>query len=206
MSVSKIVFYSTALLILTGAAYLFYSVPDQFIKLRLMEKGISAYFYSTGARSAGFLNIWIPDWENLPKSFISVLMLIGGGPAGTTGGFGILFFALIFRRIFFGNRRTAKNESRLIIGSLTFVLLFLFLITALLLQIDTSWDPLYHPFASKIFDVISAFTNVGWTSHYRWTGFYFNVLLVLSMFIGRIFTIYIGIKTLRYWSDRSSNN
>ena len=155
------------------------------------DKILVGFFQSVQARSGGFNSI---DWGQMDSASLlgtDVLMLIGGGPAGTAGGikvttFAVLFFVLVAEirgegavNVF--GKQLARAVQR---QAITIVLIAVALVAAstvmLMLLTDFSLDVL-------LFEVISAFATVGVstgiTASLPVAG---QVLLMVLMFIGRL--------------------
>ncbi|WP_281535940.1 TrkH family potassium uptake protein [Cryobacterium breve] len=191
---TRIVLAATVVLLVAGTVYLTaveWSNPATLGQFAGPDKMLAGFFQSVQARSGGFNTI---DWSRMDSASLlgtDVLMLIGGGPAGTAGGikvttFAVLFFVLVAEirgegavNVF--GKQLARAVQR---QAITIVLIAVALIAAstvvLMLLTDFSLDVL-------LFEVISAFATVGLS-----TGITASlpvggqVLLMLLMFIGRL--------------------
>ena len=191
---TRIVLAATVVLLVAGTVYLTaveWSNPATLGQFAGPDKVLAGFFQSVQARSGGFNTV---DWGRMDSASLlgtDVLMLIGGGPAGTAGGikvttFAVLFFVLVAEirgegavNVF--GKQLARAVQR---QAITIVLIAVALIAAstvvLMLLTDFSLDVL-------LFEVISAFATVGLS-----TGITASlpvggqVLLMLLMFIGRL--------------------
>lgn len=197
---TRLVIAGTVTLLAGGTAYLAaveWNNPKTIGAMEWPSKILVSFFHSVQARTAGFNSVDIGAMDQASWLGLDVLMLIGGGPAGTAGGikittFGVLFFILLTELRgegavnVFGKRlsRAVHREA------MTVVLLSVAVIVAatvlLLLMTDYSTEVL-------LFEVISAFGTVGLS-----TGITANlppagqVVLIVLMFIGRLGPITLG--------------
>lgn len=155
------------------------------------EKLLAGFFQSVQTRTAGFNSVDIGQLNPTTWLGIDVLMLIGGGPAGTAGGIKITTFAVLLF-ILLGELRGdaavnifGKRLSRAVHRqAISVVLLALALIVGsagtLLLISEFTLDQV-------LFEAISAFSTVGLstgiTADLPKAG---QMLLVVLMFIGRV--------------------
>jgi trk system potassium uptake protein TrkH len=191
---TRIVIAGTITLLVAGTVYITaieWSNPATLGGMDWGEKLLAGFFMSVQTRTAGFNSIDVGAMD--PASWIGmdVLMLIGGGPAGTAGGIKITTFAVLFFILVteirgegavnvFGKRlpRSVHREA------ITVVLLAVGVIVAatvtLMLITDVELDRL-------LFEVVSAFGTVGLstgiTADLPPAG---QVILIVLMFIGRL--------------------
>ncbi len=194
---TKITVLGTVCLLVTGflaVAVYEWTNPATLGALDWPDRLLNAAFHSAMTRTAGFnsLNIGAMRVETLVVSY--VLMLIGGGSAGTAGGIkvttafllGFVVWAEIRgerdtnafrRRIGAGPQRQALTVLVLAVGFVTAGVLVLLSVTSLALE-------------DVVFEVISAFATVGLstgvTGELPPSG---QLMLVVLMFVGRVGTI-----------------
>jgi len=191
---TRLVLAGTVVLLVAGAVYLTaveWSNPSTLGPLGWPDKILVGFFQSVQARTAGFNSI---DWGQMDSASLlgtDVLMLIGGGPAGTAGGikittFAVLFFVLVAEIrgeatvTVFGKQLARSVQRQAITIVLIAVAVIAFSTVILMLLTDFSLDAL-------LFEVISAFATVGLS-----TGITAaippggQVVLMLLMFIGRL--------------------
>lgn len=87
---TRVILILTALLLVSGAVLVFvfeYSNPATIGSASLPTKILASFFQSTTTRTAGFSTIPIGQIRNSTALVMIVLMLIGGSPSGTAGGF-----------------------------------------------------------------------------------------------------------------------
>ena len=97
---TKIVVTVSLFLILFGAVFIFLLETKAFQGMSFGKKVLLSLFQSVTARTAGFESVNIADMTQASQMIIILLMLVGGSPGSTAGGFktttlGILFFNLI---------------------------------------------------------------------------------------------------------------
>lgn len=86
---TKIVLISSFVLIFGGMAVIFcleFNNPQTLQPLSLPQKILASFFQSVTLRTAGFATIDMASLHQSTKFFMSVVMFIGGSPAGTAGG------------------------------------------------------------------------------------------------------------------------
>lgn len=190
---SKLVFSSTALLLIIGTLGFFvFEGVGQFSQLPFFEKLHQSVFLSVTTRTAGF-NIWPTESLSATScALILFLMWIGGSPMSTAGGIKTLTFAVAWLNlvaivkgkrslIIFGREVAAESVQRsyaIVFGSLLLVLLGSTLLIFL--------EPKLNAF-DLAFETVSAFGTVGLSRGV--TGQLSDAgkgLLIGLMFIGRI--------------------
>ncbi len=191
---TRLVLAGTVILLVGGTVYLTaveWSNPATLGPLDWPSKILVGFFQSVQARTAGFDSVDMGALDSASLLGTDILMLIGGGPAGTAGGikittFGVLFFILLAEvrgdtavNVF--GKRLSRAVHR---QAITIVLLAVAVVTAstaaLMLMTDIGMDRL-------LFEVISAFGTVGLstgiTAGLPEPG---KIILMLLMFIGRL--------------------
>lgn len=193
------VFGSLALLLAGAALTALYecSNPATFGAFEDGAKLLNAFAHSVMSRTAGFNAIDIGAMSTESLLITDVLMLIGGGSAGTAGGIKITTFLLLGfivwaeirgqRDVNVFHRRIGRQTQR---QALTVVLLSIAAIALGTLTILSVTD---LPLEPVLFEVISAFATVGLstgiTADLPATG---QVVIIVLMFIGRVGTITIA--------------
>ncbi len=155
---------------------------------------LAGFFQSVQTRTSGFSTVDIGSMQDETLFGMSVLMFIGGGPAGTSGGikvttFGVLLFILIAElrgdtavNVF--GKRLSRSVHR---EAITVVLLAVALVAAstIVLMLMTG-----QPLTPVLFEAVSAFATTGLstgiTPGLDWPA---QLLLCLLMLVGRIGTI-----------------
>jgi Trk-type K+ transport system membrane component len=155
------------------------------------DKLLVGFFQSVQARTAGFNSIDNGAMDSASLLATDVLMLIGGGPAGTAGGIKITTFAVLFFILLaevrgevavnvFGKRLSRAVHRQALAIVLLAVAVVVFSTAALMLLTDISMDRL-------LYESISAFGTVGLstgiTAGLPVAG---QVILMLLMFVGRL--------------------
>ena len=197
---TRIVVAGTIALLILGTVYITaveWSNPNTLGPLDWPGKLLTGFFQSVQTRTAGFNSIDIGQMDSASLLGMDVLMLIGGGPAGTAGGIKITTFAVLFFILWtelrgavavnvFGKRLSRAVHREAITIALLAVGVIIAATAALMLMTEISMDAL-------LFEAISAFATVGLstgiTAGLPWGG---QIILILLMFIGRLGPITIG--------------
>ena len=197
---TRIVVAGTIVLLMLGTVYITaveWSNPNTLGPLDWPGKLLTGFFQSVQTRTAGFNSIDIGQMDSASLLGMDVLMLIGGGPAGTAGGIKITTFAVLFFILWtelrgevavnvFGKRLSRAVHREAITIALLAVGVIIAATAALMLLTEISMDAL-------LFEAISAFATVGLstgiTAGLPWEG---QIILILLMFVGRLGPITIG--------------
>lgn len=180
---SKIVLVSSAFVIILPTALMF--------KIEKEMGVINSLFTSVTTRSTGATIIDIADLNLISKYIIMILMLIGGGPASTSGGIRILPFAIAVETI----GSTLRGKDRTIIfnrkipefitrKAFTIIIIFIMIlfIAGMIFYFTNNIGVL-----NIIFESISAITNTGLTiTDYSGLNACGYLILIILMFLGRI--------------------
>ena len=191
---SKIVLTMTGFLIVTGAVCVFileYHNPDTLGNLSLLEKIQASLFQSVTTRTAGFATINQGNFKESTALISSVLMFIGGSPAGTAGGVKTMTIAMILActmSIVRGEkntvvyRRTIPRDTvkkALAVFTISFCALITMIIVFSIVQ--------PAPLVDILYEVTSALATVGLSRNLTGTlhlgG---KLIIILCMYIGRI--------------------
>ncbi|CAL9644637.1 Ktr system potassium uptake protein B [Streptomyces sp. enrichment culture] len=155
------------------------------------DKILNGFFHSAMSRTAGFNSLDVGAMHASTLLMTCVLMIIGGGSAGTAGGIKVTTFAVLLVAIIAEvrgepnstvlGRRLAPHTLR---QALTVALLGVGLVIVSTLALLTLMD---EPLEPVLFEVVSAFGTVGLS-----TGITADVpvagqlLLIMLMFVGRL--------------------
>lgn len=152
---------------------------------------VNSLFTSITTRSTGFTVYPVTLFLDITKIILIALMLIGGGPASTSGGIRILPFTIVLATII----ATLKGRNQTIIFNKkipdflikkAFVIVILFI---LVLFVATSIFYLANDIGitNIIFECVSAITNTGLTiSDYSQLNLAGELILIILMFVGRV--------------------
>lgn len=197
---TKLVLWGTAILLVGGTAFITiveWNNPLTLGELNLWDRILSGFFQAVQTRTSGFNSIDIGAMREESWFGMDVMMLIGGGPAGTAGGikittFGVLLFIVITElrgegavNIF--GKRLARSVHR---QATTVVLLAVACIVASTMAIMQTSD---FGLSEVLFEVVSAFGTVGLS-----TGItadlhpFAQMVLVALMFVGRLGPMTLG--------------
>lgn len=158
------------------------------------EKLLNAAFHSVMTRSAGFNSVDIGRMQSTTLTISNILMLIGGGSAGTAGGIKVTTFLILGFVVWAEirgeedtiafRRRVSSQVQR---QALAVVLLAVGIVCGGVLIMLSLTD---FAFETVVFEVVSAFATTGLstgiTPHLPPSGL---ALLTCLMFVGRVGTI-----------------
>ena len=191
---TKIVLISSFVLIFGGMIVIFlleFQNPLTLKPLPFSQKILASFFQSVTLRTAGFATVDMASLNQATKFFMSIVMFIGGSPAGTAGGVKTVTFViglLYVRSLIRGDenihvfKRTIDDQ--IVKRALTIMLIsFSIALTGLfVLSISESAD-----FIDLLFEVFSAFATVGLTAVLTPTlTFVGKIVIIILMYIGRI--------------------
>ena len=191
---SKIVINTSGILIAIGVLFIFiaeFNNKGTLGSLNMKEKLLSSVFQSVTLRTAGFATVDMASLHQATKFFMSIIMFIGGSPAGTAGGVKTVTFViglLYVRALMRGDenihvfKRTIDDQ--IVKRALTIMLIsFAIALTGLfILSISEQAD-----FIDLLFEVFSAFATVGLTAGITPTlTFVGKIVIIILMYIGRI--------------------
>ncbi len=198
---SKIVFISTAFLLITGTALTLcfeYNNPLTLAGLPLSDKIQAAFFQSVTTRTAGFASL---PQENLtnPTAILSLLlMFIGGSPVGTAGGIKTVTAAVLLSitvSLISGKNsvslfgRTISKQSVYKAVAVTVMSFSVMFVSTLLLSAVTN-----APALDILFETVSATATVGLsrslTGALNLLG---KLIIIFTMYFGRVGPISIAI-------------
>ena len=165
----------------------------------MMTRLCKGMFHSVTCRTAGFNSVDIGALTDATLFISIILMMIGGGPCSTAGGFKVTTAAIIFLRAWASFRgysrvtlfrRTIPQRSveRAVATALLFLAIAAISLTVMLL-IEQSGAHQSHEgrFLATFFEVISALGTVGLTANLTTDlSSASRVVLVLLMLIGRL--------------------
>lgn len=191
---SKIVLSMTAILILSGAAAVFlleYSNPATLGNLSFFDKIQASLFQSVTTRTAGFTTVDQAALNESTALISTILMCVGGSPAGTAGGVKTMTIALLLActlSIVKGEketvvyRRTIPKETVKKALAVFMISLSVFVIMVVVMSVIQP-----APLVDLIYEVGSALATVGLTRNLTTTlNFGGKLVIILCMYMGRI--------------------
>ena len=203
---SKIVIYTTIILLFVGWIFLFISEYNNTLldHKTLFGKLTNAAFGSVTPRTAGFNVIDYSQMTVPSLLFVIFLMWVGASPASTGGGIKTSTFALATLNIFaiargksrieiFGRRFSAESTSMAFAILSISLIVIGFAIMALLI-----FEPTETPLINVVFECFSAFSTVGLSLNFTPTLTESSkYVLIAVMFIGRIGMLNLMIGLMR---------
>lgn len=152
---------------------------------------INSMFITISSRSTGFTVYPMKLLSVASKIILMILMLIGGGPASTSGGIKILPFAISgatiistlkgYNQTILFNRKVPEFLIKKSFAIVTLFIIILFIAISLFYMLNNIG------IESIIFECVSAVTNTGFTVlDYSKINFVGEFILTLLMFIGRV--------------------
>jgi len=197
ISVNTRMAFGSAISLLLLGTFVFWSLelPGTLRGLNVWEQGITAFFQSATARTAGFNTLDFGAMALPTLLFFVFLMFIGGNSGSTAGGIKTSTFALVFLSALSTIR--GENKVELLKTTVPLELLrrafsvFLFSISLIFLSvIALSMTDAQYGLARLLFEEVSAFCTVGLstgiTSALSPAG---KIILMVSMFVGRVGTV-----------------
>lgn len=196
---TKVVLLTTSLLILIPAVYLFFA---EFRSGSIGGRLMRSVFQAVTPRTAGFNTVDYSSMKEASLGLTIVLMLVGGSPGSTAGGFKTTTLATllalcnaVFRRrqnvSFFGRRLTGETLRRA--ATLLVLYLTLFLLGGFCISLAEGL-----PLLDCLFETASAVGTVGLSLGLTpQLGAFSRIILIALMFIGRIGGLTLLFSTLR---------
>ncbi len=203
---SKIVIYTTFMLLFFGWIFLFVSEYNNTLleHTTLFGKVTNAAFGSVTPRTAGFNVIDYTQMTVPSLLFVIFLMWIGASPASTGGGIKTSTFALATLNIIaiargksriqiFGRRFTAESTSR----AFAILCISLIVIGAAIISV-LIFEPKDTPLLSVVFECFSAYSTVGLSLNFTpMLSDASKYIIIAVMFIGRIGMLNLMIGLMR---------
>jgi potassium uptake TrkH family protein len=194
---TRITVYGTGFLLAVGFAVMLcfeWANPATFGPLGVSEKIVAALLQGASPRTAGYNSVDFGKMNDETLIVTDVLMFIGGGSAGTSGGIKVTtFFLLAFviwaevrgrREVTVGRRTIDESTHR---QALTVALLGVAFVAAGTLALLALTE---HPLDRVLFEATSAFATVGLTTGITPTlppGA--QLVVVMLMYVGRVGTV-----------------
>ncbi|MBN9605500.1 MAG: hypothetical protein J0G30_02695 [Actinomycetales bacterium] len=191
---TRIVVFATPVLLILGSVYITaieWNNPDTLGRLDPAARILAGFFQSVQTRTAGFDSVPIGSMHETTWLGMDVLMLIGGGPAGTAGGIKVTTFAVLLFILLaevrgdgvvnvFGKRLSRAVHRQAIAVALVSLAVIITATGAIMLMTE-------HRLGETLFEVISAFSTVGLSTGIT-AGLPVGAQLVLAalMFVGRL--------------------
>lgn len=179
---TKIVLFMTVLLLFLGTILL---------KFTEHMTWLSAFFYSTSARTSGFSTHFLEDFSNAGFFILVILMFIGTAPGSMGGGIKVTtFFVLVKSAYSIAVNKHCMAFKRKIPGEIISKAFIIALLSLTVVCFNTLLLCILEPeysFIQILFEITSAFSTVGFS-----TGItpdlsaVSKLVLIVTMFIGRL--------------------
>ena len=190
---------SSALVLIGAVLFFIFEFSNTMAGMGFFEKFITSIFQSVNTRTAGFASVDLAAEHDITKIFTIMLMLIGGSPGSTAGGIKVTTFVVMVAAVMstFQNRDDAVFLGHRF-GKMQVYKSFCVTICGLLLVLFDACAIIYlndpGPTIDVIFESVSAFATVGAmagiTPELNFLG---KLLLMFTMFIGRVGPVSLGI-------------
>ncbi len=214
---SKVVLFSTFLLIVIGAVSYFFSERNQTMaNFSLVQSILNSFFQSVTTRTAGFNSIDQGSMTTVSKLLTLPLMFIGGGPGSIAGGIKVTTFALIIISIFkpidtdgsidlFKRKISGATITRAYIYFVKGIF-FVFISFGALIVSEIIIGNSSSSLLDLLFETVSAIGTVGLslglTPLLTTTG---KIIIIISMFAGRVGLISLAISPRQSYVEIHSN-
>lgn len=179
---SKAVVTMTLILLLSGT-----------ILLKISENinWMSAFFFSTSSRTAGFATISLNEFSNAGLFIMIILMFIGASPGSTGGGIKTTaMFVLLVNAYSVATNRHCSAFKRKIPRAIVLKAYIIASLAIALICMNILLISIFEPnieFMDLFFEVVSAFGTVGLSTGITpGLGIYSKAIIILTMFIGRL--------------------
>jgi len=214
---AKLVLVGTLVLIVSGTLiFLFveYDNPETIGNMPFFQKLLNALFQSVTLRTAGFNTISEYALRDASKGVSVLLMLIGGGPAGTAGGLKITtMFTLVlavrayirgrFDTVAFG-RTIPLEQVRRALTIFFFGLVFVFGMSIAVSVAEQHQAAGSLGIMNQLFETTSAFCTVGVSSGVTAASSPLTrILLIVLMYIGRVGLLTVAMSLIEGSSKES---
>lgn len=198
---SKIVIFTTALLILGGAITIFlfeFNNPLTLKNHSLFNKIQISFFQSITTRTAGFATLPQENLTDASSIVCLLLMFIGGSPVGTAGGIKTVTIAVLIATAYstirnkndvsLFNRNLSRQITRkaVAVSTMSFATAF---VSTILLSIATN-----YPILDVLYETISATATVGLSKNLTpFLNVFGKIIVSATMFFGRVGPISLAI-------------
>lgn len=200
----KLSLHSQTVLIMTGILIVFGTVffltaeghnPKTMRDMPFWEKLLNAFFSSVSARTAGFDSIGAGEMSEFSQLGTIILMFIGAAPGSTGGGIKVTTLMVIIMTVVSYMRN--KNDVELFRHKIDKLTIYRTLVISVLSMtaVAICFVALYFSMPEEtragavqcLFDAVSAFSTTGLSAGtVGLTGMAGRILLVFTMFIGRV--------------------
>lgn len=188
---TKIILFSTALLVTLGTLALFLSEFNPSHPGDVKDALLVSFFQSVSARTAGFNTVEAADLTPASRFFLTTLMFIGAGPGSTSGGIKVTTFMVVFFGLlsFLGSQNEARIWGRTIELSNILKAFSIFVISLLIIAVFTALIVFVERIepGKALFEVVSAFGTVGFSVGVAGSASGMGkIIFILTMFFGRL--------------------
>lgn len=206
---TKTVLVSTGIVIIIGPLLLLlaeYHNPATMGSLSVLEKVVNSFFMGASARTSGFNSVSTASLTSFSLFLLILLMFIGGGPASTAGGIKVTTLWVVLSTIWATLRRHKDTtlfwrriDEDSINKACTVISVSVAWICLSTIMVLATQD---HRFIEVVFECVSAFGIVGLSMGItpELTPLS-KLIIIISMLLGRLGPLTIGIAVLRSAHD-----
>ncbi len=211
---TKVVLIVTAILLVVGTLGFMafeWNNPETMGPLPTEQKVLSAFFQSTTLRTAGFNSLDFATMFDITKILSIILMFIGAAPGSTGGGVKVSTFAVVLMTVVSvvkGREDTQilgrKIDKKVVYRALAIIIISLFVVGVATCIIYLTSNPGgVFSGVDIMLEVVSGFGTVGVTSGVTAAANAITkVVLILSMFIGRVGPVSLAISLTMSGSNK----
>ena len=189
--VAKIVFYTTAALLLIGTIFILVSSFNGALNgMNISDKILNAWFQSVSARTAGFSSIDLSNISCGSYFTLIFLMIVGGSPGGTAGGIKTTTFAIFIItafNIFCGKKNIIRNreiQPETVYKAIALISVYLLVLVISCFLLMTT-QIISH--SKLVFEAVSAMGTVGLSMGITpQLDTFGKTVIILTMFLGRV--------------------
>lgn len=216
---TKVVLVTTLILLVIGTFFVLifeWHNPNTLGKMEFGDKVLNAFFQSTTTRTAGFNSIDNGAMTSMSKMLSILLMFIGAAPGSTGGGIKMTTFVVILMTVF----SVIRNKNETIVGkrrvtqftvykAITVTTIAIFAVGIATLTIYFTNDMSISEDIigiNALFESVSAFSTVGLTTGVTAVSNEISrVILILTMFLGRVGPISLALSITANMSNKNKN-
>ncbi len=209
---SKVVLIATAIILIFASVLTLISEHNSALsQYNFAEKCLVSLFQAASSRTAGFSPIDPADQNILTKSIAVIVMFIGGSPSSTAGGIKTTTFFVMICTIYSvlrGKEHPQFMKHRISTSNVFSAITIIFLGVSIVLTVSLILY-LTVPDALAIdclYESVSGFSTTGFNAPFTpYLPLFPKIILTLTMFIGRVGTVSLGLFFVNRRNRRSES-